>query len=125
MLSPYIDSLALLRFKFSIDLRIIVKVGVENYCSAFCIEVTPEGTNSGDGILVLRNGVVAGSIPSKPDFTETRKFYFGDFDFKNDIIELRHNGGNDGTTIHVDLIDQAVSTRVLFGSNADIDWIRY
>ena len=72
----------------------------------------------------MRNGVVAGSIPSKPDFTETRKFYFGDFDFKNDIIELRHNGGNDGTTIHVDLIDQGVSTRLLFGSNADIDWIR-
>ena len=89
---------------------------------AFCIELIPQG-NEGDGILILRNDVVESTIRSRPHFTSTQKTCWNDFDFENDIIELRYNGCNDAVTFHVNLINEGVSTKLLFGLNADIDWI--
>ena len=92
------------------------------FALVFCIELIPQG-NKGDGILILKNGVVAKSIPSKPYFTSNQTICWNAFDFENDIVEIRHNGGDDGVSIHVNLIHEGVSTKLLFGSNADIDWI--
>ena len=41
----------------------------------------------------------------------------------NDIFEIRHAGGNDGTSIHVSIIDEETREDLLFGQNADIDYI--
>ena len=71
----------------------------------------------------MKNDVVEATIPAKPNFTSTRKTCWDDFYFQNDIVEIRHNGGDDGVSIKVNLINQGVSTKLLFGSNADIDWI--
>ena len=89
---------------------------------AFCIELIPQG-NDGDGILILKNGVVESSIRPKPHFASTQTTCWNDFDFQNDIVELRHIGGNDGVSFHVNLIKEGVAKKMLFGSNADIDWI--
>ena len=67
--------------------------------------------------------MTASSIPSQPGFTSAVTTCWNDFNFKNDIVELRHNGGGDGVSIHVNLIKEGVSTKLLFGSNANIDWI--
>ena len=40
-----------------------------------------------------------------------------------DIFEIRHAGGNDGTSIHVSIIDEETREDLLFGQNADIDFI--
>ena len=92
------------------------------FALVFCIELIPQG-NEGDGILILKNGVVAKSISSKPYFTSTVTICWNAFDFENDVVEIRHNGGEDGVSIHVNLIYEGVSTKLLFGSNANIDWI--
>ena len=73
--------------------------------------------------MILRNGVTARSIPSQSGFTSSVTTCWNDFNFKNDIVELRHNGGGDGVSIHVNLIKEGVSTKLLFGSNANIDWV--
>ena len=41
----------------------------------------------------------------------------------NDIFEIRHAGGDDGTGIHVSIIDEETRKDLLFGQNADIDFI--
>ena len=41
----------------------------------------------------------------------------------NDIFEIRHNGGDDGASIHVSIVDEGTRTDLLFGPNADLDSI--
>ena len=79
--------------------------------------------NGGDELLLLRNGVVVETIPYR--FTSTIRTCLDSFDFGNEIIELRFNGVNDGVQVHVDLINEGVTTRLLFGSNADVDFIAF
>ena len=59
----------------------------------------------------------------------TTEDYFRCFDKKyypnvaNGIFEIRHAGGNDGTGIHVSIIDEETRKDLLFGRNSDIDFI--
>ena len=98
----------------------------EDDCAAepYCIEVIPEG-NGGDELLILQNDQVRLTIPDHPDFTETQTVCFDSFDLENDIFEIRHNGPTtkDGVSIHVNLNYQDVTTQLLFGPNADLDFI--
>ena len=71
----------------------------------------------------MKNGVIASAIPSKPYFTSTQTICWNAFDFENDIVEIRHNGPNDGVRIRVNLIYEGVSTKLLFGKKGTTLWI--
>ena len=94
----------------------------EDDCAAepYCIEVIPEG-NGGDELLILQNDQVRLTIPDY--FTETQTVCFNSYNLENDIFEIRHNGPNDGVSIHVNLNHGDVTTQLLFGPNADLDFI--
>ena len=89
----------------------------------YCIEVIPQG-NEGNSILILRNDQVVDITPGLPNFKTSHKICFENFDQQNDILELRHSGGNDGVTISVNLIYQGVTSQLLFGLKADLTWIK-
>ena len=72
----------------------------------------------------MRNDQVVDITPGLPNFKTSHKICFENFDQQNDILELRHSGGNDGVTISVNLIYQGVTSQLLFGLKADLTWIK-
>ena len=81
-----------------------------------------KGTNRGNAILVLKNDRIVDEIPEHNNFVDVHKTCFDHYDVRNDVFELRHSGGNDGVTIHVNLINKGEVNQLLFGSNANLDW---
>ena len=77
--------------------------------------------NKGEKFSLLRSGVFIKTIPE--NFASTIRTCFDYFDFKNEILTLYFNGFGVGVHIHVDLINEGVTTRLLFGSNAEVDYI--
>jgi len=90
-------------------------------CESYCIEVVPRTFNRGDAILVLKNNQIVNTIPSR--FTDTKQICFPDLDLKEDIIELRHTGG-DQVAISVNLIEQGNIQQLKFGENQDLEILR-
>ena len=59
--------------------------------------------------------------PSYDDFVNSHETCFNSFDMKNDIIELQY-GGNNAVQISINLINEDVTTQLLFGPNAESTW---
>ena len=87
----------------------------------YCIEIILKD-NQGNRILILKNDVIVDQTPEFDLFNDTHTTCFNTYDLDNDIFELRHSGGTDGVTIHVNLIDKGTVKQLFFGSNADLDW---
>lgn len=78
--------------------------------------------DQGNGILILKNDQIVDSVPEHGNFFDVHTTCFDSYDAENDIFELRHAGGGDGVTIHVNLINKGIATKLFFGSNANLDW---
>ena len=84
----------------------------------YCVEITPL-SKKGDAISILKNNKVVDTTPRLNDFKVAHRTCFDLFLPNRDIIELR-NGGKDGGRISVKLINNGISTQLLFGQNADL-----
>ena len=87
----------------------------------YCIEITLKD-DQGNGILILKNDQIVDSVPEHGNFLDVHTTCFDTYDAVNDVFELRHRGGGDGVTIHVNVINKGIATKLLFGSNANLDW---
>ena len=88
----------------------------------YCLDIRSAG-NPGNNLLVLHNDQEIGTLAEGfEDFY--RCFIKNDEpNVANDIFEIRHNGGDDGASIHVSIVDEGTRTDLLFGPNADLDSI--
>ena len=73
--------------------------------------------------MILKNDQIVDTISWKQIFDVIHITCFDNFDLKNDIFELRHGGGTDGVTIHVNLINKGDVKKLYFGSNENLDWL--
>ena len=70
----------------------------------------------------MKNDEVVSTTPAFSEFDKAQTICFDLFDVEKDIIELRGTGNN-GREISINLIDEGVTTQLLFGPNADKPWI--
>ena len=85
------------------------------------MEIVP-GANKGDAISILKNHELFDITPSHDKFINTHETCFYAIDIENDIIELQY-GGTDAVQISINLINEGVTTQLLFGPNAKSTWI--
>ena len=85
----------------------------ENYC----IELNPE--DKGEAIDILKNDEIVDTTPAFDEFVASHLTCFDSFDLEHDIFELR-NGGVDGVSLAINLINGDVSTSLKFGFNGDL-----
>ena len=84
------------------------------------MEIVP-GADKGDEIAILKNHELFAITPSHDFFINTHETCFYSIDIENDIIELQYRGA-DAVQISINLINEDVTTQLLFGPKAKSTW---
>ena len=75
----------------------------------YCIEIIDSVHYPADGLLILKNGQVVDTVPTRDNNVETHETCFDSFDEENDTIEIRGEKGR----ISINLIKKGVKTKLL------------